>query len=327
MDTDGHQEAEQMSEDGSDGSSRQEEQTSASAKSARTFLASSSLRRRKRDDEDAGRIEEERRVLAVQLQGEYGEIRWAGPVRLGRREGVLLTFDCGLAVIYAQDDRQRVGFLPAEEIAWLSPRVRARSVEIVLNRPADIAPAGRVLIHGLDDHLFQVLATIPRPAPLRSIERPQPTIVRRPSSPRESAKRAGGDGLRNPSEAAAPDRGESVGAPGPVDRGLLAGWSAGSDSRRPVDRPGVAASTRRSGPVTRRDRVGTKREREAESRIAARVATAFSPTAYVELPDGVLRPCAWGGTGEPPAVNASVHLGEGAAGWVAVSLFDGASVP
>jgi hypothetical protein len=326
VDTDGHQKAEQASEDGSDGFSREEDWPSASAKGGSKVRTGSPLRRRKRESEDdAERAEEERRELAAQLQAEYGEIRWSGPVRLGRREGILLTFDCGLAVIYTQEDRQQTGFLAAEEIAWLNPRVRARSVEIVLNRPADIAPSGSVLIHGRDDQLFEVLATIPRPAPPRSIERPQPTVVRRPTNPLQPAGPASSDGLRNSGELAAPDQGRSVGAPRPVDRGRPAGRPGSSDSRRPVDPPGPSAGTRRREPVTRRDRVGVEREREGEGRIAARLATAFSPTAYVELPDGVLRPCAWGGTGEPPAANASVHLREGASGWVAMSMFDGAS--
>jgi hypothetical protein len=329
------QDAKRENEDGSDGASHDEDQSgtptergdnapldedpsSGLGKRGRG-RTSSPLRLRKREsDEDAARIiEEERKELIAQLQADYGEIRWTGPVRLGRRAGVLLTFDCGLAAIYTEDDREHAGFLPAEDIAWLNPRVRSRSVEIVLSQPADIAPGGSLIVHGQDDQLFQVLATIPRPAPPRSIERSQPTIARRPTPRREPAVADDHDGLSC-------DRAWPVEGRQPFSGDEAEDRLGPSDSRRAIDSLGAAPSTRRSEPLTRRDRRGVEQHSEGEDSIAARVTTAFSPTAYVELPDGVLRPCAWGGTGEPPAVNASVQLRPEAPGWVAMSIREGA---
>lgn len=333
MDADRH-DAERENEDGSDGASHDEgqsatpagqddhpspdeDQSGTSGKRGRGRTASPLRLGKRETDEDPARIEEERRELVAQLQADYGEIRWEGPVRLGRKAGFLLTFDCGLAAIYTEDDRQSSGFLPAEDISWLNPRVRSRSVEIVLSRPVEIAPGGSLIVHGQDDQLFQALAMIPRPTPPRSIERSQPTIARRPTPRRELAVADDHNGLRA-------DRARPEGGRQPLSGGEGEDRLGASTSRRAAGSLGAGPSTRRSDALTRRGRRGVEQDAEGEEEIAARVATAFSPSAYVELPDGVLRPCAWGGAGEPPAVNASVQLHSAASGWVATPIRKGA---
>lgn len=139
--------------------------------------------------------------------------QWCGPIELQRGlPGLLLTFECGLTVVFTRDCQLHTLSISAGDITSLIPR--SRSIDIGLAGYDDIAPEGVLKVRSRDSELFQALTSIQRPAPTPSITSRQPRILSRPRAASPTvARRQQSDPQRR--GAAQPRAGR---APVPVDR-------------------------------------------------------------------------------------------------------------